>query len=190
MRGREEQFTRPSPDELLARIKKEEAGIGRGRLKIFLGYAAGVGKTYAMLEAAQRLKDETDLVVAYAETHARVETEALLHGLEVVPRKEIEYRGVTVSEMDLDAVLARHPKIALVDELAHTNAPGSRHPKRYLDMEELLEAGIDVYATLNIQHLESLRDSVARITGVWVRETVPDSVIDEADRNRADRFAA
>jgi len=180
MSGREEQYDRPSPDELLARLKKEESGIGRGKLKIFLGYAAGVGKTYAMLEAAQRLKKETDLVVAYVETHGRVETEALLHDLEIVPRKEIQYRGVTVSEMDLDAVLARHPKIALVDELAHTNAPGSRHPKRYLDMEELLESGIDVYATLNIQHLESLRDSVARIAGVWVRETVPDTVIDEA----------
>jgi two-component system, OmpR family, sensor histidine kinase KdpD len=180
MRDKNERYSRPSPDELLARIKEEEAQTKRGKLKIFLGYAAGVGKTYTMLEAAHRLQNETDLVVGYVETHGRAETEALLHGLEVLQRKPVQYRGVTVPEMDIDAVLARHPKIALVDELAHTNAPGSRHPKRYLDVEELLEAGIDVYATLNIQHLESLRDSVARITGVWVRETVPDSIIDEA----------
>jgi two-component system, OmpR family, sensor histidine kinase KdpD len=179
-RERGQKYDRPSPDELLARIRQEEELSKRGKLKIFLGYAAGVGKTYAMLEAAQRHKAEANLVVGYVETHGRTETEALLDGLEIIPRKEVQYRGVTVPEMDLDAVLARHPRIALVDELAHTNAPGSRHPKRYLDIEELLEAGIDVYATLNIQHLESLRDSVARITGVWVRETVPDSVMDEA----------
>jgi two-component system, OmpR family, sensor histidine kinase KdpD len=181
MSGREDQYYRPNPDELLAHINKEEARTYRGKLKIFLGYAAGVGKTYAMLESAQRLKKDIDIVIAYAETHGRNETEALLDGLEIVPRKKLEYRGVTLSEMDIDAVLTRHPKIALMDELAHTNAPGSRHPKRYMDMEELLEAGIDVFATLNIQHLESLRDSVARITGVWVRETIPDSVIDKAD---------
>jgi two-component system sensor histidine kinase KdpD len=180
MRNKDHRYVRPSPDELLARIKAEEERTRRGKLKIFIGYAAGVGKTYAMLAAAHRLKNETGLVVGYVETHGRAETEALLNGLEIIPRKQVEYRGVTVPEMDLDAVIARNPKIALVDELAHTNAPGSRHPKRYLDVEELLEAGIDVFATLNIQHLESLRDTVARITGVWVRETVPDSVLDEA----------
>ena len=176
----DDRLIRPSPDELLARIQSDEAKSRRGRLKIFLGYAAGVGKTYAMLEAAQRQKSSTDLVVAYVETHGRAETEALLNGLEVIPRRQIEYRGLTIPEMDLDAVIARRPKLALVDELAHTNAPGSRHPKRYQDIEEILQAGIDVYTTLNIQHLESLRDSVAQITSVWVRETVPDSVIDEA----------
>ncbi|MGA9049081.1 MAG: sensor histidine kinase KdpD [Dehalococcoidia bacterium] len=176
----DDRLNRPSPDELLARIQLDEAKSLRGKLKIFLGYAAGVGKTYAMLEAAQRQKSSTDLVVAYVETHGRTETEALLNGLEVIPRKQVEYRGLIIPEMDLDAVIARRPKLALVDELAHTNAPGSRHPKRYQDVEEILAAGIDVYTTLNIQHLESLRDSVAQITSVWVRETVPDSVIDEA----------
>ncbi|MDD5311522.1 MAG: sensor histidine kinase KdpD [Dehalococcoidia bacterium] len=176
-----DKLVRPSPDKLLEQLKADEARKRRGKLKIFLGYAAGVGKTYAMLEAAQRQKSETDLVIAYVETHGRAETEALLSGLEVIPRKQVQYRGLAVDEMDLDAVLARRPKLALVDELAHTNTPGLRHPKRYQDVEELLEAGIDVYVTLNIQHLESLRESVAQITGVWVRETVPDSVIDEAD---------
>ena len=171
---------RPIPDELLARIKAEELQRKRGKLTIFLGYAAGVGKTYAMLEAAQRRKNEVDLVVAYAETHGRAETEALLKGLEIIPRKQIEYHGIKLSEMDLDAVLARRPQLALVDELAHTNAHGSRHPKRYQDVEELLEAGIDVYTTLNIQHVESMRNTVAQITGVWVRETIPDTVVDRA----------
>jgi two-component system sensor histidine kinase KdpD len=176
----DDRLTRPSPDRLLAQLQSDEAKKRRGKLKIFLGYAAGVGKTYAMLEAAQRQKAVTDLVVAYVETHGRTETEALLNGLEVIPRMQVQYRGLIIPEMDLDAVIARRPKLALVDELAHTNAPGSRHPKRYQDVEEILQAGIDVYTTLNIQHLESLRDSVAQITSVWMRETVPDSIIDEA----------
>ncbi|MCX5996370.1 MAG: sensor histidine kinase KdpD [Chloroflexi bacterium] len=172
--------SRPSPDQLLARIKSEEQQQNQGKLTIFLGFAAGVGKTYAMLEDAQQQKDQAGLVVAYVETHGRVETERLLGGLEILPRKQIEYRGILIPEMDLDAVLARKPRLALVDELAHTNAPGSRHPKRYQDVEELLKAGIDVYTTLNIQHLESVRNTVAQITSVWVRETVPDSIIDKA----------
>jgi two-component system sensor histidine kinase KdpD len=171
---------RPSPDELLARMKAEEQQKHQGRLTIFLGYAAGVGKTYAMLEAAQQRKKEIDLVVGYAETHGRAETESLLKGLEIIPRRQTEYRGVQLTEMDLDAVLARRPQLALVDELAHTNAPGSRHPKRYQDIEELLDAGIDVYTTLNAQHVESARDKVAQITSAWVRETVPDTIVDRA----------
>lgn len=171
---------RPSPEQLLALIKDEEQGRSQGKLTIFLGFAAGVGKTYAMLEDAQQQKDEVGLVVAYVETHGRVETEKLLNGLEILPRKQIDYRGILIPEMDLDLVLARKPRLALVDELAHTNAPGSRHPKRYQDVEELLQAGIDVYTTLNIQHLESVRNTVAQITGVWVRETVPDSIVDRA----------
>ncbi len=175
-----ESYPRPNPDELLERIKIEEEQKTHGKLKIFLGYAAGVGKTYAMLEAARQRKKELDVVAAYVETHGRAETEALLEGLEEIPRKQVEYRGVILPEMDLDAVLARRPQLALVDELAHTNAPNSRHPKRYLDVEELLEAGIDVYTTLNIQHVESLRNVVVQITGAWMRETVPDSIIDKA----------
>jgi len=171
---------RPSPDELLARIKTEEQQKKHGKLTIFLGYAAGVGKTYAMLEAAQRRKNEIDLIVGLVETHGRAETEALLKGLEIIPRRQIEYHGIKLSEMDLDAVLARRPQLALVDELAHTNAYGSRHPKRYQDVEELLEAGIDVYTTLNIQHVESIRNTVAQIAGVWVRETIPDTIVDRA----------
>jgi two-component system, OmpR family, sensor histidine kinase KdpD len=169
---------RPSPEALLAEAQRES----RGRLKIFLGAAPGVGKTYEMLSAAQaRARDGTDVVIGVVETHGRKETEALVGGLEVVPRRHAEYRGRKLQEMDLDALLVRHPQLALVDELAHTNVPGSRHPKRYIDVEELLAAGIDVYATLNIQHVESLNDVVARITRIRVRETVPDSVIDRAD---------
>jgi two-component system sensor histidine kinase KdpD len=172
---------RPDPDLLLARVQEEERRRKRGRLKIFLGYAAGVGKTYAMLKAAHLRKDEgIDIRVGYVETHARPETEALLEGLALIPRKQVEYRGVVLPEMDLDAVLATSPRLVLVDELAHTNAPGSRHPKRYLDVEEILDAGIDVYTTLNIQHLESLNDVVAQVTGVMVKETLPDRLIDEA----------
>jgi two-component system sensor histidine kinase KdpD len=168
---------RPSPEAFLAAAKQE----GRGRLKIFLGAVPGVGKTYAMLEAAQVRKHEgIDVVVGVVETHGRTETEALLHGLEIIPRRKIEYRKRTFEEMDLDAILARRPQLALVDELAHTNIPGSRHPKRYLDVEELLAAGIDVYTTVNIQHLESLNDTVAQITGTRVRETIPDRVLDGA----------
>src|SRR5262245_9541434 len=169
---------RPSPEALLEAAEREK----RAKLRIFVGAAPGVGKTFAMLEAAQeRRREGVDIVVGVVETHGRAETEALLTGLEVVPRQEIEYAGRTLEEMDLDAILARRPRIVVVDELAHTNAPGSRHPKRYSDVEELLEAGIEVYSTVNIQHLESLNDVVARITGVRVRETVPDVVFERAD---------
>ena len=172
---------RPSPDTLLKLAKAEEAESCRAKLKIFLGYAAGVGKTYAMLEAAgQRKRDGRDVVAAYVECHGRPETDSLLVGLEVIPRARVEYQGVQLQEMDLDAVLARKPEVALVDELAHTNAPGLRHEKRWQDVEELLAAGIDVYTTVNIQHFESLNDLVAQITGVVVRETVPDSLLDRA----------
>ncbi|MBK9925116.1 MAG: sensor histidine kinase KdpD [Anaerolineales bacterium] len=170
---------RPDPDELLKHIQAEEPN--RGKLKIFLGYAAGVGKTFAMLEAAhQRKAQGIDVVVGYVETHKRAETEQLVNGLEILPRQQVKYRGVDLPELDVDAVLARHPAIVLVDEFAHTNAPGSRHPKRYMDVDEILDAGIDVYTTLNIQHLESLNDIVAQVTNVIVRETIPDRVIDEA----------
>ena len=172
--------TRPNPDELLARIQAEEQKDKRGRLKIFLGYAAGVGKTYAMLEAAhQRRSEGVDVVIGIVETHGRVETDILTRGLEQIPRMSISYRGVQLLEMDIDAILRRKPELVLVDELAHSNAPGSRHVKRYQDVAELLEAGIDIYTTLNIQHLESLNDVVAQITGTKVRETIPDRVIDE-----------
>jgi two-component system sensor histidine kinase KdpD len=172
---------RPNPDELLARIHAEEHVQARGKLKIFLGYAAGVGKTYAMLEAAhQRRAEGVDVVVAYVDTHGRAETEAMLQGLEVIPRRQVEYRGISLAEMDVDQVVARRPQLALVDELAHTNAPGSRHAKRYHDVQELLSAGISVYTTLNVQHLESLNDVIAQITGIVVRETVPDLVVDDA----------
>src|SRR5262249_29012800 len=154
----------------------------RSRLKIFAGAAPGVGKTYAMLQAAQERRAEgVDVVGGVVETHGRQETAALLHDLEVVPKKRIEYRGITLEEMDLDAILARRPALVLVDELAHTNAPGSRHPKRYSDVEELLAAGVDVYTTVNIQHLESLNDVIAQITGIRVRETVPDRFFERAD---------
>ena len=171
---------RPSPEALLEAARREESASGK--LKIFVGAAPGVGKTYEMLQSAHaRRKAGIDVVVGFVETHGRAETEALVRGLEVVPRKRLEYRGQIVEEMDLDAVIARRPKIALVDELAHTNASGSRHPKRYLDVEELLSHGIDVYTAVNIQHIESLNDVVAQITHVRVRETVPDSVFDRAD---------
>jgi two-component system sensor histidine kinase KdpD len=171
---------RPSPDALLEAARRENDQVGR--LKIFVGAAPGVGKTYAMLENARaKAKSGTDLVVGAVETHGRLETQALLDGLEIVPRQKLEYKGQYLEEMDLDAIIARHPRIALVDELAHTNAPGSRHPKRYLDVEELLSHGIDVYTAVNIQHIESLNDVVAQITHVRVRETVPDSVFDRAD---------
>ena len=169
---------RPSPEALLAAAKHE----GRGRLKIFLGAAPGVGKTYEMLLNAQaKLREGADVVVGIVEPHGRRETEALLDGLETIPRQQVEYKGHLLAEMDLDAILKRRPQLVLVDELAHTNAPGSRHPKRYLDVEELITAGIDVFATLNIQHVESLNDVIARITQIRVRETVPDSVLDRAD---------
>ena len=169
---------RADPDAILASIKAD----GRGALTVFLGAAAGVGKTYAMLEQArERLEEGVDVVIGWVETHGRAETEALLQGLPVMPPRRLEYQGRTFAEMDLDALLARKPRIALVDELAHTNIPGSRHTKRYQDVEELLAAGIDVYTTLNIQHLESLNDVIAQITGIKVRETVPDSILEKAE---------
>lgn len=172
---------RPDPDELLKQVQADEHARQRGKLKIFLGYAAGVGKTFAMLEAAhQRQMQGFDVVVGYIETHKRAETEELVVGLKILPRKQTEYHNVALPEMDVDAILARHPQLVLVDEFAHTNAPGSRHPKRYQDVEEILDAGIDVYTTLNIQHLESMNDIVAQVTGVIVRETVPDRLLDEA----------
>jgi two-component system sensor histidine kinase KdpD len=172
---------RPDPDTLLAHVQGEERQKHRGKLKIFLGYIAGVGKTYEMLQAAHlRMNEGIDVKIGYVETHGRPETESLVEGLHLIQRKMVTYRNVTIPEMDLDAILAVHPRLVLVDELAHTNAPGSRHPKRYVDIEELLDAGIDVYTTLNIQHVESLNDVVAQITGVTVKETIPDRVIDEA----------
>jgi two-component system, OmpR family, sensor histidine kinase KdpD len=171
---------RPSPEALLEAARREERRVGR--LRIFVGAAPGVGKTYAMLETARaRRRDGYDIAAAVVETHGRKETEALLEGLEVLPRRRVEYKGRWLEEMDLDAVIARRPQIAVVDELAHTNTPDCRHPKRYLDVEELLSLGIDVYTTVNIQHIESLNDVVAQITHVRVRETVPDSIFDRAD---------
>lgn len=172
---------RPSPEAMLKLAQAEEVTAELGKLKIFLGYAAGVGKTYAMLEAARkRAAEGRDLVAGYVESHGRSETDALLVGLEVLPRREVSYGGVVLSEMDLDAVLSRKPQIVLVDELAHNNVPGSRHEKRWQDVEELLQAGIDVYTTVNIQHFESLNDVVSQITGIVVRETVPDRLLDLA----------
>jgi len=173
---------RPDPDALLKRVQVEEARQLEGKLKIFFGANPGVGKTYAMLEAAhEQRRDGVDVVVGVVETHGRAETEVLLNGLEVVPRRAVDYRGTVLQEFDLDAALARRPTIILMDELAHTNAPGMRHAKRWQDVQELLKAGITVYTTVNVQHLESLNDVVAQITGVRVRETVPDSVLERAD---------
>ena len=169
---------RPTADALLARIKDEE----RARLRIYIGAAPGVGKTYEMLQEAHALRARgLDVVVGFVETYGRLDTEAQLKDLEVIPRRRIEYRGVTMEEMDLDAILARKPAICVVDELAHTNVPGSRHAKRYEDVLELVEAGIHVMTAVNIQHLETLNDAVARTTGVRVRETVPDTFLDRAD---------
>jgi two-component system sensor histidine kinase KdpD len=175
---------RPDPEQLLARLKIDPAGSGspHGKLKIYCGFAAGVGKTYAMLEDARTVAvASTDVVCGYIEPHGRAETEALLYGQELLPCRTVTYRGVTLREFDLDAALTRKPTLILVDELAHTNAPGSRHAKRWQDVEELLDAGINVWTTLNVQHLESLNDVVAQITGVVVRETLPDKVFDQAD---------
>jgi two-component system sensor histidine kinase KdpD len=173
---------RPDPEVLLAQVRAEERRASRGQLKIFFGSAPGVGKTYAMLEAARaRVREGVEVVVGVVETHGRPETAALLEGLPALPRRAVDYRGITLQEFDLDAALARRPGLVLVDELAHTNAPDSRHAKRWQDVEELLAAGIGVYSTLNVQHLESLNDVVAQITGVTVRETLPDSVFDQAD---------
>jgi len=173
---------RRDPEALLARARDEEARKHRGKLKVFFGAAPGVGKTYAMLEAAREQKAAgLDVIAGVAETHGRAETTTLLEGLEILPRREIEYRGAKLTEFDLEAALARRPALILVDELAHTNAPGGRHAKRWQDVVELLDAGIDVDATVNVQHLESLNDVVAQVTGVVVRETVPDSVLEMAD---------
>src|SRR5450759_3687115 len=171
---------RPSPETLLEAARRDDSRIGK--LKIFVGPETGVGKTYEMLQLS-RAKQKTayDIVIGVVETHGRQETEALLEGLDVIPRWRLEYKDQWLEEMDLDAIIARRPQIVLVDELAHTNVPGSRHPKRYLDVEELLNHGIDVYTTVNIQHIESLNDVVAQITHVRVRETVPDSVFDRAE---------
>ncbi|MEG0070816.1 MAG: sensor histidine kinase KdpD [Raoultibacter sp.] len=176
---------RPDPDELLRRIAREDfdktADQGQGRLRIFFGYAAGVGKTYAMLEEAHDIEEkDCDVVVGYIEPHTRVDTMALLEGLEQIPPRESKHRSITLREFDLDAALARHPQVILVDELAHTNAPGSRHKKRYQDVEELLRAGIDVFTTLNVQHLEALNDKIASVTQVSVAERIPDYIFDRA----------
>jgi two-component system sensor histidine kinase KdpD len=173
---------RPDPDELLARVERDTAKARRGRLKIFFGASAGVGKTYAMLLAARERRSENqDVLVGLVETHGRKETQALLDGLEVLPTRPIDYKGAILQEFDIDAALKRRPAIILVDELAHTNAPGSRHPKRWQDIHELLEAGIDVYSALNVQHLESLNDDIGQISGIRVWETVPDTVFEDAD---------
>ena len=173
---------RPDPDALLREIQRESPETGRGRLKVFLGASAGVGKTYAMLSAAHEQKGRgVDVAIGYAETHGRQETQALIEGLDVLPRAAREYRGVRVEEFDVDGALVRKPRLIVVDELAHTNAPESRHLKRWQDVEELLDAGIDVYTAVNVQHLESLNDVVAQITGVVVKETVPDAIVERAD---------
>lgn len=173
---------RPNPDLLLAALQRDDARQKRGKLKVFFGMAPGVGKTYAMLEAARReLAAGRDVVCGYVETHRRKETDALTEGLPIVPRLSVEYRGVTLTEMDLDAVLERHPQLVLVDEFAHTNAPGARHPKRYHDVLELVEAGIDVFTTLNVQHVESRAEAVRQIAGITIRETVPDTALDGAE---------
>ena len=176
----EEKDLRPDPDAILKEITRDD--VKKGRLKIFLGYAPGVGKTFAMLNDAHVLKKRgIDVVVGIVETHKRVDTDALLAGLEIIPRKSIEYNGLLVSEMDLDAILSRRPAVVLVDELAHTNIEGSRHPKRYQDIEELLDQGIDVHTTVNIQHFESMNDAVAKITGIRMQETLPDTFFDRTD---------
>ena len=175
--------TRADPDELLKVIRAEDETKNRGHLKIFFGYAAGVGKTYAMLKAAHAAKRRgVDVVAGYVEPHARPQTTALLNGLEALPAKELSHNNIKLREFDIDAAMRRRPQLVLVDELAHTNADGSRHSKRYQDVEELLKAGIDVYTTVNVQHIESLNDMVASITGVLVRERIPDKVFDNADQ--------
>jgi Osmosensitive K+ channel histidine kinase len=171
-------FRRITPEEALKKLKEE----GQGRLKIYIGYAPGVGKTYAMLnDANSRIEKGEDIVIGYLESHQRKETEAQIGKLQIIPRKKVEYNGVVMDEMDTDAIIARRPKIALIDELAHTNVPGSKNNKRYEDVEEILNHGIDVVSTLNIQHLESLNDVVKQITGITVRETIPDKIIEDAD---------
>ncbi len=173
---------RPTAEEMLERVRREAGAGARGRLRIYLGMAPGVGKTFAMLMEGNRRKQRgTDVVIGFVETYGRPQTIQAIGDLEVVPRRKVQYRGVTLEEMDTDAVIRRHPQVALVDELAHTNAPGSKHKKRWEDVQELLDHGITVIATLNIQHLESLADIVERITGAPVRERIPDEVVDKAD---------
>ena len=172
---------RPTSEEVLESINRQQQENTMGKLKIFFGYAAGVGKTYAMLEAAHTAKNNgKDVVVGYIEKHSRPDTLALMEGLEEIPAKQINYKGVVLKEFDIDKILERKPQLVLVDELAHTNAAGSRHIKRYQDVEEILRAGIDVYSTVNVQHLESLHDLVASITGISVSERIPDEVFDSA----------
>jgi len=176
-----EEYQRPDPDALLALIHAQEPK--RGGLRLWLGAAPGVGKTFAMLQEAHRRKSRgTDVVVGFVETHDRARTAELIANLEVIPPREVLYKGVVLREMDTEAVLARHPQVALVDELAHSNAPGSKHEKRYQDVQELLDGGITVISTLNIQHLESLNDYIEQMTGVEVHETIPDWVVDEAEQ--------
>src|ERR1700712_134316 len=174
---------RPDPDALVRRIQADRAAAARGKLQVFFGFAPGVGKTYRMLQVARELikHHQLDAVVGVVEHHQRAETASLIERLEVLPRRTLEHRGHSLQELDLDAALARKPKLILIDELAHSNAPGARHPKRWQDVEELRAAGIDVFTTLNVQHVDSLNDVVAQITRVQVRETVPDSVLDQAD---------
>ena len=173
---------RPDPDALLRRVQAEEGRQARASLKIFFGYAPGIGKTFTMLESALRLQAAgVDVAVGCVETHGRAETAALLAGLEILPLREVAYRGTTLAEFDLDLALARRPAVLILDELAHANAPGSRHRKRWQDVLELLENGIDVHTTLNVQHVESLNDVISQITYVRVRETVPDSILERAD---------
>ncbi|MGC4096918.1 MAG: sensor histidine kinase KdpD [Nitrospira sp.] len=174
--------SRSDPEALLKRVQAEEVRELQGKLKVFFGANPGVGKTYAMLEAAhEQRRDGVDVAIGIVETHGRPETEALVSGLEIIPRLAVEYRGTTLLEFDLDAALARRPTMILIDELAHSNASGLRHAKRWQDVLELLKAGITVYTTVNVQHLESLNDVVEQITGVRVRETIPDSVLERAD---------
>jgi two-component system sensor histidine kinase KdpD len=173
---------RPDPDALLAKVQREEAKSRRGRLKVFFGAAAGVGKTYAMLsEAREKRAEGCDVAIGIVETHGRAETVAIAQGLESLPPRVIDYQGAKITEFDLDGALRRRPTLILVDELAHTNAEGSRHPKRWNDVEELLDSGIDVYTTLNVQHLESLNDIIGGITQIRVWETVPDTIFERAD---------
>ena len=173
---------RPDPDALLAQVQAQERRASRGKLRVYFGASAGVGKTYAMLTAARQLQaDGHDVVVGVVESHGRDETASLVKGLEVLPKKEISHRGKTITEFDIDAALTRRPALMLIDELAHTNAPDSRHPKRWQDVEELLDAGINVFTTVNVQHLESLNDVVGGITGIRIGETLPDTVFDEAN---------
>ncbi|MCX7276814.1 MAG: two-component system sensor histidine kinase KdbD, partial [Burkholderiales bacterium] len=173
---------RPDPDALLQRLQEQDVARARGRLRIYFGANAGVGKTYAMLSAAQQAqKAGKEVLVGVVETHGRSDTAALLHGLDQLPLRQLPYRGKSLPEFDLDAALARKPAILLVDELAHTNVEGSRHPKRWQDVQELLAAGIDVWSAINVQHLESLNGTVGAITGIRVHETVPDTVLDSAD---------